>query len=598
MRYVVCNNCGAKYDLNKDYVPADLKCPQCGHDLRVSGIEDVEGTDNPIMAFIALFCIIIFFLINLIVPFIPGMILSMIFGYLAGYYLKDHYLQLRTTNRIIVQIFCGMIFFLIFIAILTNDYGTIKPYDVNFVALLTLLFAMIGITLGLSRKFMSRSFSMSGKVASKKLLDQSVAKLDNENLSGLDDIVGQLEDLENIRIYNDLAKEINFTKMRDIEINKREYGALKLGGAVFGASMGIISFQAFESMYVLLEGIYKVIINRTLLLDDYDNIYFSGLDRFLLFYQDKFDEVSQAPQITPEFLWNLKKIKWENSDAKNLYRKLSRTKYSSETLYSGYFHVTFYNIENQFIKLMAGCSALKNQKTGISKEDIVIAYQTYFKLLKTDFTRYKTKAGFIYRDITDKEDKKIKELQRSGGIFDRISWIGIFTGFLVLILVLRIFSRIDYGILGIFFTGPFIGGIISGYKGLEDYPDGIINGFLVSFLLCVFVLVFFLISVSFHGSFGDYSLEKIIISLSAMLAAGAAGGLSGVIIKKLKKILFPEKADPRLGKGFLVCDKCEGYYELQPWESPDDFDKCQCGGNLEYHEYMDFLPPDKAELST
>lgn len=34
---------------------------------------------------------------------------------------------------------------------------------------------------------------------------------------------------------------------------------------------------------------------------------------------------------------------------------------------------------------------------------------------------------------------------------------------------------------------------------------------------------------------------------------------------------------------YLVCDKCGGYYELQPNESPNDFmDKCECGGNLKY----------------
>lgn len=33
--------------------------------------------------------------------------------------------------------------------------------------------------------------------------------------------------------------------------------------------------------------------------------------------------------------------------------------------------------------------------------------------------------------------------------------------------------------------------------------------------------------------------------------------------------------------GFLVCNKCEGYYELKPGESPNDFDKnCECGGRL------------------
>jgi hypothetical protein len=35
--------------------------------------------------------------------------------------------------------------------------------------------------------------------------------------------------------------------------------------------------------------------------------------------------------------------------------------------------------------------------------------------------------------------------------------------------------------------------------------------------------------------------------------------------------------------GFLICDKCKGYYELQPGESLEDFsDQCECGGTLKY----------------
>ena len=34
---------------------------------------------------------------------------------------------------------------------------------------------------------------------------------------------------------------------------------------------------------------------------------------------------------------------------------------------------------------------------------------------------------------------------------------------------------------------------------------------------------------------------------------------------------------------YLICNKCKGSYELQPGESPEDFDlKCDCGGKLEF----------------
>lgn len=34
--------------------------------------------------------------------------------------------------------------------------------------------------------------------------------------------------------------------------------------------------------------------------------------------------------------------------------------------------------------------------------------------------------------------------------------------------------------------------------------------------------------------------------------------------------------------GYLFCKKCSGYYELGDYESPDDFEYCQCGGKLYY----------------
>lgn len=37
---------------------------------------------------------------------------------------------------------------------------------------------------------------------------------------------------------------------------------------------------------------------------------------------------------------------------------------------------------------------------------------------------------------------------------------------------------------------------------------------------------------------------------------------------------------------YVICEKCSGYYELKEGESPEDFDRCQCGGNLIYTENL------------
>ncbi len=41
--------------------------------------------------------------------------------------------------------------------------------------------------------------------------------------------------------------------------------------------------------------------------------------------------------------------------------------------------------------------------------------------------------------------------------------------------------------------------------------------------------------------------------------------------------------------GYLFCEKCGGYYELQKGENIDDFWGCECGGKFEYYETLDVL---------
>ena len=41
---------------------------------------------------------------------------------------------------------------------------------------------------------------------------------------------------------------------------------------------------------------------------------------------------------------------------------------------------------------------------------------------------------------------------------------------------------------------------------------------------------------------------------------------------------------------YIVCDKCGGYYELQEGENPEDFESCECGGQLEFTENIENPP--------
>ena len=44
-----------------------------------------------------------------------------------------------------------------------------------------------------------------------------------------------------------------------------------------------------------------------------------------------------------------------------------------------------------------------------------------------------------------------------------------------------------------------------------------------------------------------------------------------------------ENLSNKSSKGKLVCNKCNGFYELQSGEKPEDFSsECECGGKLKY----------------
>jgi hypothetical protein len=51
--------------------------------------------------------------------------------------------------------------------------------------------------------------------------------------------------------------------------------------------------------------------------------------------------------------------------------------------------------------------------------------------------------------------------------------------------------------------------------------------------------------------------------------------------KDISDRLTKMREKKEISPGYLVCDVCGGYYELQTGEVPDDFsDECECGGSL------------------
>jgi uncharacterized membrane protein len=55
------------------------------------------------------------------------------------------------------------------------------------------------------------------------------------------------------------------------------------------------------------------------------------------------------------------------------------------------------------------------------------------------------------------------------------------------------------------------------------------------------------------------------------------------LVKEPLKVEEPSDEDSTAK--YLVCERCGGYYKLKEGESPEDFESCQCGGDLRYETY-------------
>lgn len=68
---------------------------------------------------------------------------------------------------------------------------------------------------------------------------------------------------------------------------------------------------------------------------------------------------------------------------------------------------------------------------------------------------------------------------------------------------------------------------------------------------------------------------------------------TNILMELFKIKSFTEGNGNDSNNGYLVCEECNGYYMLGKDENPQEFDSCQCGGNLIYYNDLDeFLGDD------
>lgn len=344
----------------------------------------------------------------------------------------------------------------------------------------------------------------------------------------------------------------------------------------------LIIFKIFFVIYTFLECVYYMNSGTKLDLNDLNNVYGGGIDERIVFGLENFDKISVVPRFTEEFFIKLKNVKWQDNETRSFYRKLNelRNHFKIEIFGVSYivFHSRFSTTENVFLLFLAGSSAVNNGREFINKEDLVRAYKAYFKLIRTDITRYmvgveleqeidlksmdkdfhgghlvcdrckgyyKLQSGESPEDFSDRCD--------CGGHFnfqDSLNgnrevniikfWVSLILGVFI---TFFLFSLLSFNFMMIF--APLIGGMVTAYINGGTYRQGAKNGIFtgVGFIL-VFILVIYLekilLNSDFFSNVGDNSLEftitLILLGFLVFLATFLAflGGLMGVWLKKHK----------------------------------------------------------------
>ncbi len=167
-----------------------------------------------------------------------------------------------------------------------------------------------------------------------------------------------------------------------------------------------INRYEFESLYLLLEKLYFIQSGHKLGVDDLFNIYFSGLDERLVFFLDDFDTADDKdiPQPSKDYFKTLRNVKYYNKTIQNMEQDLRYLIITALRYYSPIEKLSGWQIDT--IKTLIFCSAVSDGRKIIVRDDIVNAFNTYFKLLNTDITKYKARQEVI--NSTDYDSLKAK----------------------------------------------------------------------------------------------------------------------------------------------------------------------------------------------
>jgi hypothetical protein len=236
-----------------------------------------------------------------------------------------------------------------------------------------------------------------------KHMKKNTKEIKNEyDVEGLNEIITEYENLKDSSVYKELVesfikhpKEIRESGVLLTEEEKEKRRFLKAAREVLSdpptiyfLRKGMVTLLEVYAMHRFIEVIYYMNIGRKLKHEDVLKYSLSILDEYIAFALDRFNEVTEVPEPTNEFFIKLKNVEWKDKKTKKFFDKIRKIRSDAiQYIFWSDFsmrHSKFLATESYFLLFLADCSAVNNGKEKITEKDIIRAYKTYFKLIKTD----------------------------------------------------------------------------------------------------------------------------------------------------------------------------------------------------------------------
>lgn len=246
----------------------------------------------------------------------------------------------------------------------------------------------------------------------KELITRIRTLLNDFNIDGLKDVILEMESIREDGIHEKLfeaCEKEGLCKNQRYNSRKKSFRVIdeeKIPNTYLFAEAyttlkrpfqhNLIHISNVYAMYNLIKLIYIMNSGESLNEEETQNVYLNGLDKRITFALNEFDNVKTVSGNETLFL-NLEDIKWQSKESKMLFNKLKTIK--MHLLYGLNRTIPFNHLfqeEDLFLKYVAACSAVKNNRNVIIPEDIILSYKTYFKLLKTDITKYTSDSSNMF----------------------------------------------------------------------------------------------------------------------------------------------------------------------------------------------------------